>query len=191
MICYWGLRIFWAFFLLPVSRSHPLQTTNAILHAWLKTELTKIIEALPPLSEEERHQHQTFWTRFCPGKDTTTLPPFRLILIWDNLVGHCNAALNTWLESQGIFALRTPLSGSWLNMTESIQRIIGQRALAGQSPQTTDELCSWFEQTVTGWNAHPTPFIWGGKRLERRRRVHYRHLSRSCAVCFHPKSFAS
>jgi len=33
-----------------------------------------------------------------------------------------------WLFSQGVMALYTPLSGSWLNMAESIQRIIGRQA---------------------------------------------------------------
>ena len=168
-----------------------LTTTNAVLHSWVKTELTDILAALPPLSEEESIRRQSLWQRFCPEKETPGLPPLRLILIWDNLAGHRNAIFNAWLESQGILALRTPLSGSWLNLTESIQRILARRALEGHEPQSIGELMAWFEQTAAGWNAHPTPFIWGGKRRQRRLRAHYRRLARSGATCICPKSFAS
>lgn len=36
--------------------------------------------------------------------------------------------------------LYTPLSGSWLNMAESVQRIIVSRALSGQHPKTAKEI---------------------------------------------------
>jgi hypothetical protein len=32
------------------------------------------------------------------------------------------------------------------------------RALAGQHPQSPQDLLDWLEQTVAGWNQHPTPF---------------------------------
>ena len=41
-----------------------------------------------------------------------------------------------WLLQHGILPLYTPLSGSWLNMAESLQRIIVRRALSGQHPQS-------------------------------------------------------
>ncbi len=47
-------------------------------------------------------------------------PPLRLILIWDNLAGHKSADFVCWLCAQGILPLYTPLSGSWLNMAESV-----------------------------------------------------------------------
>jgi hypothetical protein len=71
------------------------------------------------------------------------------------------------------------LSGSWLNMAEALQRIIVGRALAGQHPHTPEELILWLEQTVRGWNAAPTPFIWDGKRRERRVRARQRRLGGS------------
>jgi transposase len=36
-----------------------------------------------------------------------------------------------WLCAHGIMPLYTPLGGSWLNMAESIQRILKRRALEG------------------------------------------------------------
>jgi hypothetical protein len=60
--------------------------------------------------------------------------------------------------------LYTPLSGSWLNTAESLQRILSRRALAGHHPQTADEIIAWLEATAAAWNATPTPFTWGGKR---------------------------
>jgi transposase len=57
----------------------------------------------------------------------------------------------------------TPLGGSWLNMAESIQRILKRRALAGQHPQSPAEIGTWFEQTAQAWNRQPTPFVWHGQ----------------------------
>jgi hypothetical protein len=81
-----------------------------------------------------------------------TLPSLRLLLVWDNLQGHLTPSLVSWLFSRSVMPLYTPLSGSWLNMAESIQRIISRRALAGQYPQTPEQIISALEATVTGWN---------------------------------------
>ena len=75
----------------------------------------------------------------------------------------------------GVLLLYTPLGGSWLNLAESIQRILVRRALSGQHPQSADEIKEWLSATVRGWNADPTPFHWGGKRWERRERFRARH----------------
>ncbi len=64
------------------------------------------------------------------------LPPLRLLLVWDNLAGHQTPALVDWLVAHGVWPLFTPLGGSWLNLAESVQRILVRRALAGQHPQT-------------------------------------------------------
>jgi hypothetical protein len=74
------------------------------------------------------------------------------------------------LCAHGIMPLYTPVGGSWLNMAESIQRVLKRRALAGQHPHRPAEIGSWFEQTARSWNAQPTPFVWNGKRRQRRRR---------------------
>jgi hypothetical protein len=89
-----------------------------------------------------------------------------------------------WLFSQGIMPLYTPLSGSWLNMTESVQRIVKRRALEGQHPQTAEEIIAWLEATARGWNRHPTPFVWGGKRALRRARRRARgHVAGGSGGC--------
>jgi hypothetical protein len=75
-----------------------------------------------------------------------------------------------WLCQHGIMPLYTPLGGSWLNMAEPIQRILKRRALAGQHPQSPAEIGTWFEQTAQAWNRQPTPFVWHGKRRQRRRK---------------------
>jgi hypothetical protein len=35
-------------------------------------------------------------------------------------------------------------------------------------------LKDWLRDTIEGWNRHPTPFIWGGKRHARRDRAYAR-----------------
>src|SRR5262249_2017323 len=80
--------------------------------------------------------------------------------------------------------LYTPLSGSWLNMAESIQRILKRRALEGQYPQTPEEIIALLEATVYGWNHVPTPFVWGGKRAPRRaRHPHPKHRPGGAGAC--------
>jgi hypothetical protein len=98
----------------------------------------------------------------------------RVLLIWDNLTGHYTLDLVQWLGQHGIAPLYTPLGGAWLNLTESVQRILVRRALAGQHPQKAEEIMEWLAATVRGWNAAPVPFVWGGKRAERRQRARER-----------------
>ncbi len=66
--------------------------------------------------------------------------------------------------------LYTPVGGSWLNMAESIQRVLKRRALDGRHPTAVAEIMAWFEAVARHWNAAPTAFVWGGKRAGRRRR---------------------
>ena len=118
-------------------------------------------------------------------------PALRLILIWDNLKGHLSYQMVRWLLQHGILPLYTPLSGSWLNMAESLQRIIVRRALSGQHPQSAQQVIDWLEQTVTGWNKQPTPFVWNGKRRRRRERARLRRLGGSGAAVPHGYSIAA
>jgi len=55
-------------------------------------------------------------------------------------------------------------------MAESVQRILKRRTLDGQHPQSPKEIGTWFQQTAQAWNQQPTPFLWNGKRRQRRRR---------------------
>ncbi len=64
--------------------------------------------------------------------------------------------------------LYTPLGGSWLNMAESVQRILKRWALVGQHPTTTDEIIAWLEAVAAAWNRNPVPFEWGSKRAVHR-----------------------
>jgi DDE superfamily endonuclease len=160
------------------------RATNAVVHPWLQAELTAILHtrptAAPPV--ESAPFIPDWWERRQQRTDHYADPPLRLILIWDNLVGHKNVEMVRWLCAQGILPLYTPLSGSWLNMAESLQRIIVRRALAGQHPERPEEIIGWLEETVAGWNAAPTPFVWEGKRWERRRRARHRLLGGSAAI---------
>jgi transposase len=104
-------------------------------------------------------------------------PPIRLVLVWDNLAGHKSEAIVTWCLERGILLLYTPLGGSWLNMAESVQRILVRRALAGQHPASAAELMEWLSASVRGWNRAPTPFEWGGRRQERRQRARARRYT--------------
>ena len=122
------------------------------------------------------------WATWLGHEPREPLPPLRLLLIWDNLAGHLSWSIVRWLLQHGVMPLYTPLSGSWLNLAESVQRIIVRRALDGHHPQSQDELITWLDDTVAGWNANPTPFVWHGKRFERRQRARQRRLGGSPAA---------
>jgi len=168
-------------------------STNAVLHPWLQAELATILATLPPveprLEPADAAATRAAWACWQAGLSVRftlleELPPLRMLLILDNLSGHKNAAFVCWLMSHGIMPLYTPLGGSWLNMAESMQRILVSRALSGQQPETPEQLITWLETTASGWNACPTPFTWGGKRATRRQRARERrhHLGGSGAM---------
>ena len=149
---------------------------NTVLHGWLEQELAAIIAGLPPPAPvTDATANATQWASWQRGLKQpvtlpTELPPLRLLLILDNLAGHRTPRFVRWLVQHGIMPLYTPLGGSWLNMAESIQRILKRRAIAGQHPTMASEIIAWLEASARGWNADPTPFIWGGKRAARRAR---------------------
>ena len=110
------------------------------------------------------------WATWLGHEPRDPLPPVRLILVWDNLAGHLSWSIVEWLLQQGVMPLYTPLGGSWLNLAESIQRILKRRALHGQHPTSPEQIMGWFEAVAAHWNREPTPFVWGGKRQARRAR---------------------
>jgi transposase len=160
-------------------RAQPVErATNAMLHPWLKQELSAILADLPPLPAEQTQEWGHRWSDWGYPEgyaERFGWPPVRMVLIWDNLVGHTSADILVWCHHQGIALLYTPLGGSWLNMAESVQRILVRRTLWGQHPHTVEEIMDWLAATVRGWNADPTPFCWGGKRWQRRQRFRERH----------------
>jgi hypothetical protein len=163
--------------------------TNAVLHPWLKEQLEQILAGLPPpradLSPEAIRSQWECWQEGLTRGFTLLheLPPLRMLLIWDNLSGHKSAEMRCWLMEHGIMPLYTPLGGSWLNMAESIQRILTRRALSGQHPKSPPEIIQWLEATARAWNRDPTPFEWGGARWRRRQRARHRHRLGGSGAC--------
>jgi DDE superfamily endonuclease len=148
---------------------------NAVLHPWLKRELAAILDAMPDPPAEPAAGRRAAWERWQEGltiKPTllSELPPLRMLLVLDNLAGHKTPELVCWLFAHGVMPLYTPVGASWLNMAESLQRILKRRALDGQHPTDTEQIMAWFEAAARHWDAAPTPFVWGGKRAARRRR---------------------
>jgi hypothetical protein len=167
------------------------RTTNAVIHPWLMAQLTDILDTDPLVDMTPSAANRAQWEPWQAGLTVrptlpAELPPLRMLLIWDNLAGHKTPELVLWLFRHGIMPLYTPLSGSWLNMSESVQRILTQRALNGHHPTSPAEIISWLESTAEFWNTHPTPFIWGQKRAARRSRSRARRYalggSAACTV---------
>ena len=160
-----------------------ISSANVVLHPWLQEQLSAIVETLPPAApvrdEVDAMANRARWERWQEGLSEKftllpELPPLRLLLIWDNLAGHKTPELVCWLMRHGIMPLYTPLGGSWLNMAESIQRILTRRALNGEHPRSSGEIIEWLEATARAWNRQPTPFVWGGTRHARRERARQR-----------------
>ena len=165
---------------------------NAVLHPWRQAELTAVLATLPPVTiPEDARPPLARWATWLGHAPREPLPPLRLLLIWDNLAGHLSWSIVRWLVQHGVMPLYTPISGSWLNMAESVQRIIVRRALDGHHPQSQDDLITWLDDTVAGWNANPTPFVWHGKRFERRQRARQRRLGGPPATLAHPQLLAA
>jgi hypothetical protein len=159
-------------------------TRHETLHGWLKGELTAILATLlepPPVTEAQANR--AAWESWRAGvtvKATLSadLPPLRLLLVMDNLTGHKTPDWLIWCFQHGILLIFTPLGGSWLHMAESIQRILKRRALDGFYPPDVQTIIDRLETAAGGWNAHPTPFVWNGKRRMRRQRAREKHLHR-------------
>jgi hypothetical protein len=151
---------------------------NTVLHPWLRRELSAILAALPPPTPPgSPGEGRVAWDRWQAGLRTpitlpADLPPLRVLLVLDNLAGHRTPDFVLWLFAHGVMPVYTPLGGSWLNMAESIQRVLKRRALDGQQPTRPEEIIGWFEAVAGHWNTDPTPFEWGGRRAARRRRAH-------------------
>jgi hypothetical protein len=145
-------------------------STNAVLHGWLKEALTVIVAALPvSAAPSDPAATRALWEAWQQGLAVRFtlpehLPPLRVLLVWDNLAGHRTPEMVLWLCRHGIMPLDTPLGSSWLNLAESIQRLLKRRTRDGQQPQSPAEIGVWFEQTVrraprqagrnTGTHAH-------------------------------------
>ena len=160
-----------------------------MLHPWLKEELTQILPTLPEPLPLDPATNRALWQMWLAGLPQPLplpeeLPALRMLLVWDNLAGHRTPDMVRWLIEQGVMPLYTPLGGSWLNMAESIQRILIRRALDGQLPETPQAIIADLEAVGCGWNRDPTPFVWGGKRaLRRQRSQQRRHALAGSGAC--------
>lgn len=155
----------------PVAR-----TPNSVLHPWLMGELEDVLAGLPEgradVDEHWRDWETWRWPR--QRIENYTLKPsedVRMLLVLDNLTGHYSKPFVAWCLECGVALLYTPLAGSWLNMAESVQRIIVRRAIGGQHYETSAQLMDALSSASIWWNANPTPFVWGGKRKQRRDRA--------------------
>lgn len=164
--------------------------TNQVLHSSMEDELAAVVRELPEVEgvlhpEENRAQWER-WQRGLTRPITLPrqLPRLRLLLVLDNLAGHRTPSFVLGLFAHGIMPLYTPLGGSWLNMAESIQRILKRRALEGHHPPTPEQIVDGLEATARGWNANPTPFEWGGKRSARRHRSRARRHTQGGSYAF-------
>lgn len=153
---------------------------NSVLHPWLKEQFKDVVDNLPKVtnakvSKKNRSQWE-IWQEGLKGKITLPdkLPPLRALLVLDNLAGHKSVEWVLWCFNQGIMLLFTPLGGSWLNMAESVQKILKERALNGTHPTQPEQIIEGLEAVADAWNESPTPFNWGGKRQQRRRRAYER-----------------
>jgi hypothetical protein len=165
---------------------------NAVLHPWLQHELLQVLAGLPEVaSDGTALPPAAHWATWLGQVPHLPLPPLRLILIWDNLAGHLSTAIVTWLFAHGVMPLYTPLSGSWLNLAEAVQRIICGRALRGQHPNSSAE----FDRLVGGhrrWLERGTdPVRLGWQTEERRLRAKQRHLGGSAAIILHDQPIAA
>ncbi|HVA89109.1 MAG TPA: hypothetical protein VNL71_04635 [Chloroflexota bacterium] len=157
-----------------------MHAPNTVLHPWLQEELGSVLAALPePPQVLPPEENRPRWERWQEGLSVritlpAVVPPLRGLLVLDNRAGHRTPSFVRWLFVHGIMPLYTPLGGSWLNMAESIPRILSRRAVAGQHPQTPEQIIAGLEATARGWNRHPTPFVWGGKRQARRHHAYQR-----------------
>ena len=137
--------------------------TNVVLHGWLKQELSAILATLPepvtPPTPEAIKALWAIWTAGLTRYPTVPAEPAapRMLLVLDNLQGHLTPTFVIWLCDHGIIPLYTPLGGSWLNMAESIQRIIERRALEGQHPESPAEIIDWLEAATRAGIASRRP----------------------------------
>src|SRR5205823_6161497 len=92
-----------------------LSAPNAVLHPWLKEELSQILQPILQReaemgrpAESERPLGARWRTWLWPHENDEGLPPLRILLVWDNLAGHLSHELFPWLFRNGIMPLYTP-----------------------------------------------------------------------------------
>jgi hypothetical protein len=113
------------------------------------------------------------WLHFLDGVKGFA-PPGEVYLIADGLPLHWSIETILWNWGHPCFHfVPLPKAAAWLNLIEGFWKILRQRALAGRSCTSTEEVVEALEADVADWNRHPTPFLWGRppkptRRLKRR-----------------------
>ncbi len=110
------------------------QTTNAILHPWLKRELEAILQQCPSAPEvvPEGRRWQD-WDIYPAAEQLDRFfPPVRVLLILDNLAGPKSYSLVQWCAEHGILLLWTPTAGR-LSQHGRVGPTHHQRARPGRS----------------------------------------------------------
>lgn len=91
-----------------------IRALNALLHPWLKQELTAILATLPPPTPvTDPSVNRARWAQCQAGlSQPITLPPdlpaLRMLLVLDNLTGHKTPAWVLWLVAHGIMPVVHP-----------------------------------------------------------------------------------
>jgi hypothetical protein len=108
------------------------------------------------------------WLHFLDGLEAFT-PPGDAYLIVDNLSLHCSVDTMLWNWGHPRFHfVPLPKRAAWLHLIEGFWTILGQRALAGRTCTSTQEVDSALRASVEDWNRQPTPFLWGRPPKPRR-----------------------
>lgn len=104
-------------------------TPNNVLHPWLQREIEDVLKSLPAFSGLPVDPDT--WLQWQQGLSVRLtsaehLPRLRMLLILDNLSGYLTPLLRLRLLEHGVLPLYTPVGGSWLNLSESMQHILVQ-----------------------------------------------------------------
>jgi hypothetical protein len=78
-----------------------------VLHGWLKEALAAIITTLSARPAISRRANRKLWESWQEGLAVRItlpqeLPPFRMLLVRDNLAGHKTPEMVLWMFSHGI-----------------------------------------------------------------------------------------
>ena len=167
-----------------------LSAPKVVLHPWLQGELSEVLaeiekkqpgETLPP--ESQRRLYAKVGKR---GWATHYAAPSRhyasfwFWIIWPGI------SPTTWWAgcvTHGVLPLYTKVGRPPFSTWQSRCNALSSLALSSsQHPKNAQDIISWLEQTVSGWNKQPTPFVWNGKRRRRRERARVRRLAGSGAA---------
>jgi DDE superfamily endonuclease len=101
------------------------------------------------------------WLRFLDSV-AAFAPPGDASLIVDALPLHWSVDTMLWNWGHPRFHfVPLPKAAAWLTLLEGFWKILGQRALAGRSCASTEEIDHALHAGVADWNQHPTVFLWG------------------------------